>query len=115
MSYDYYILHKDCLQLVKISEHEFHICMDPDFDLDGDILITYNKRTCELVASEDVSKYYFHDFSLSLDEVVQDTAEKARQYIDVMCDYGDNPSALWLYCGTILDGVMDRLDNYEER
>ncbi len=81
----------------------------------GDILIKYNKLSCELIASEDVSHLWFHDFTLSLGEVVQDTEEKARQHIDVMCDYGDNPSALWLYCGTISGGVMDRLDNYKER
>ncbi len=115
MSHDYYILQMDCLQLVNIPEKEYEICLDPGFDLDGDILIKYNKLSCELIASEDVSHLWFHDFTLSLGEVVQDTEETARQHIDVMCDYGDNPSALWLYCGTISGGVMDRLDNYKER
>lgn len=113
---DYYILQKPCLQLIRITENEFRILNEEDYDLDGDILVHFNRSEKKIIASEDVSSYWFHDFSLSLEECVHTSESKAREFIDYISDYGDNRNALWMYRGTITgDNQKYRLDDYEER
>lgn len=109
----YYMLHKDSLELVRLSVKEYmEVVLKDELEYHQACLVLYNPNTNQCRSLDDISMYWFHDFNGELDESVHTSEDSAQSFLDYISEYGKN-MALYHYNFTLNNNKKHVLGVYE--